>query len=782
MTALLRTSWALTLLALIVAASAQAQPAREVTGTVTDAETAEPLAGAAVYARALQVGATADVQGHFRLRLLTADSVAVEVSFVGYHTARRTLAPGERELSVALRPQSSQISEVSVEAEGEDRVLAPLAGVTRLRLEELANLPQFLGEVDVNRSLLQLPGVASVGEGASGLNVRGGNIDQNMVLLDGSQVFFTSHLFGLFSLFNPDLVSDLTVYKGGVPARFGGRVSSVIDVRQRQARGDRARVAGGVGLTAGRLTVEAPLGSRASAVVGGRASYLNWLLRLAERKEVKQSRASYADLGGRIDVRPGGGVAGSLSGYFARDEFRFGADTTYAYRTATGSARTTVPLGGQVAVTPSVTMTDYAYGFRSDDPALAYDYGARVTHAAGALDVVGDLNGGRTAEAGLSLNGYSIDPGDLDPSLDSGLETVDLETERGVEAAAYVSGSAERGGFQATMGLRASLWSRLGPATFPMLDPSLPAGTPSGTETRDGVVARYGGFEPRLALRYAFSDSTTVKLGYDRQRQYVHLVSNTTAATAVDRWTLSDPLVPAQVSDQLAVGVGRELAGGVRASVDVYYRWLGGLIDYRPGAQILLNPELQADLLPGTGRAYGAEVFLRRTQGEVKGWLSYAYTRAWRTVDGPTLDRQINFGDRYPAGFDRPHDLSLALSWQAEPLVRWAVNFVYGTGRPITLPTGAFRVGELVVPSYTLRNQARIPDYHRLDFSLSIGRPPEPGRARSGVLTLSVYNLYGRRNAYSIFFRQDPGTRIPQAYRLSTLGAIFPSISYAFTF
>ncbi len=769
-------------LTFVVPAAAQPDVARAVTGMVTDAETAEPLAGAAVYARALQVGATTDTDGRYVLRLMTADPIEIEFSFVGFETARRVVAAGDREVSVALRPRSGEISEVAVEAAREESVMAPLAGVTRLRIEDLASLPQFLGEVDVNRGLLQLPGVASVGEGASGFNVRGGNVDQNLVLLDGSQVLFTSHLFGLFSLFNPDLVGDVTVYKGGVPARFGGRVSSVIDVRQRRARGDRVRVAGGVGLTASRLAVETPLGARASAVVGGRASYLNWILRLAERKEVKQSRASYADLGGRLDLRPRDGVTGSLSGYVARDAFRFGADTTFTYRTATGSARTTVSLGPRASVTPSATVTDYAYGFNSDDPSLAYDYRARVTHAAGAVDVVSALTGGPTLETGLSLNAYLIEPGALDPSPGSSLDAVGLERERGVEAAAYVSGTVERGGLQATLGLRASLWSRLGPATVPLLDPSLPAGTPAGSETLDGVVARYGGLEPRLALRYALGDSTAVKLGYDRQRQYVHLVSNTTAATAVDRWTLSDPLVPAQVSDQLALGVARDLPAGIRGSVDVYHRWLGGLVDYRPGAQILLNPELQADLLPGTGRAYGAEVFLRRTQGPVSGWISYAYTRAWRTVDGPTLDRQINFGDRYPASFDRPHDVSVALSWQAQPRVQWAVNFVYGTGRPITYPTGAYRVGDLVVPSYTLRNQARIPDYHRLDLSLSIGQPRGPGSERTGMWTVSVYNLYGRRNAYSIFFRQDPGTRVPQPYRLSTLGAIFPSISYAFSF
>ena len=770
------------LLLVALSTGASAQDTHLLTGTVADYETKEPLAGATVLVGIRGLGTTTDAQGRFTLPLRADDSFRLQFSYVGYETDYRTVVMRtDRTLTVELSPRQDTIDELTVEAESDESVMAPLAGVGVVEIEELAGLPQLLGEVDVNRSLLQLPGIASVGEGASGFNVRGGNVDQNLVLLDGSQVFFSSHLFGLFSLFHPDLVDDVTVYKGGVPARYGGRASSVIDVRQRAAEGDRARGVAGVGLTASRLTLEAPLGDRASVVVGGRASYLNWMLRLAERAEVKASRASYADFGAKLSVRPSGRVQGALTGYFGGDRFRFGADTTYAYRTANLAASATAVVGPRLSLELGVAGTDYAYGLESDDPTFAFDYRAGVQHAAARVGLVGDLGANQTVEGGVEVGGYRTRPGTLTPGPASPLQPTAVDDERAVEAAAYAATTLGRGGLRATLGLRYSLWTTLGPASVPTLDPDDPSAVTGAVAYGAGeVVARYGGLEPRVALRYAFGDSTVVKLGYDRLRQYVHLVSNTTAPTAVDRWKLSDPLVRPQVGDQVSATVGRELASGVRLSVEGYYRWLHDLVDYRPGAQLLLNPTLGADLLAGSGRAYGAEVLLRRTTGAVTGWVSYTLSRAERTVDD--RGQRVNFGRPYPADFDRPHDLSVALSWQAAPRFRWGAGFVYGSGRPITYPTGAYRLGDLVVPSYTLRNQARVPDYHRLDLSLSVDEPRRPNATTRGTWTVSVYNLYARRNAYSIFFRQEPGTQIPQPYRLSTLGTVLPSLSYELSF
>ena len=752
-------------------------------GTIRDAATSEPLVGATVYAAVLGRGVTSDREGRYRVAVPVGQAVTLRFSFVGYQTVERAVTAGGAEtLDVELVELRGEIGEVDVEADAVRS--ATISGVNRLDMEELAGLPPFLGEADVNQTILLLPGVSSVGDGASGFNVRGGNVDQNLVLIDGSQVFFSSHLFGLFSAFNPDLVESATVYKGGVPARYGGRVASVIDIRQRDGATDRLRGRANVGTVSSRLSLEGPIGDRASLIGGARASYVNWMLGLAERADIKQSRTSFGDVGARLDLRPSDAVDAAVSGYYGADSFAFANDTTYGYRSANLSASGAVRLGSGLTLRPAVAATDYAYGLDSGDPLLGFDYSARVRHLSAGLAA---LAGGRrgTYEAGVAADYYGVEPGSLRPTESSRIQGIQVEDERGVEAAAYVMGSWTRGALAADLGLRYSLWTTLGPGRVPIAPPGggRPLAEPEFQEFGAGeVVARYGGFEPRLALRYAAGDDVTVRVGLDRLRQYVHLVSNTTAPSAIDRWVLSNERVRPQVGDQVSAGVAYDAPGGRHLTVEGYYRSLRSLVEYRQGARLLLNPALEDDLVEGRGRAYGLELLLEQRTETLTGWLSYTFSRAERVVDDASLAVPINGARPYPADFDRPHDVSLSLSWEGQPRVRWGANFVYKVGRPITYPTGAYRVGDTVVPSYTRRNQARIPDYHRLDLSLSMVSKHEPGERPRSKWTLAIYNVYARRNAYSVFFRQEPGTVIPQPYRLSTLGAAFPSLSYEFSF
>jgi hypothetical protein len=771
-------------LALCPMALAQGGPEVTLSGTIRDAQTNEPLDGANVYIEALRSGTVAGSVGTYRLSV-PLGTHEVRFSYVGYEAVVQTVVlDRSRVVDVSLRP-SAELEGVTVTAEPGARE-APVLGVTRMSVRDLERLPTLLGEVDVTRGLLLLPGVTSVGEGSGGFNVRGGNVDQNLMLLDGTQVFFASHLFGMFSAFNPDLVEDVTMYRGTIPARYGGRISSVVDVRQRDGRDDRFGVRGSVGLVSSRLALEGPLAGEAlTALIGGRMSYANWMLRLAERPELRDSRAGYADLGGRLAFRPSARLQAQVSGYLGTDDFRFGADTTYRYDTRNAALQASYAVSRGTAATLQAALSTYYYGFTSENALLGFDFDAQVTHARVQPALVWSPGWG-TVEAGAGADYYRLQPGLFTTVETSPRESLTLQPERAVEPSVFLSADVERGRWRFEAGLRYALWTTLGPAHLPVLDPALPRGPGSIVDTfqvgAGDVVARYGALDPRLAVRFSLSPNAALKAGYSRLHQNVHLLSNTTAPTPVDRWKLSDDRLRPQVGDQVTAGVHTRLPLGLEATVEGYYRWLHDVPTYRPGASLLLSEFVTAELLDGDGRAYGAELHLERSTGTVTGWLNYTLSRSERRAFAAVPADQINFGAYYPSDFDRPHDLALSLSYHESAWATWAVNFVYGSGRPLTLPTGMYDLGDLVVPSYTLRNQARVPAYHRLDFSLTVEAPAIPTGRYRGRWTFALYNVYARRNAYSVFFAQQPGTRIPQAYRLSTIGTILPSITYTFEF
>jgi hypothetical protein len=777
---------AIVALLLFSAPWAPAQGVGEVTlsGVVRDAQTNEPLDGANVYIEALQTGTVTGSIGTYRL-VVPAGTYEVRYSFVGYGTETRTVGLNRSQIvDVALRPDV-ELEGVTVRATPA-AIEAPVLGVARMEIRDLERLPTLLGEVDVTRGLLLLPGVTSVGEGSGGFNVRGGNVDQNLLLLDGTQVFFGSHLFGLFSAFNPDLVENVTLYRGTVPVRYGGRISSVVHVQQRDGRYDRLGVQGTVGLISSRLAVEGPIaGDRLTALVGGRTSYANWLLQLADRAELRGSRAGYADLGGRLTFRPSQRLQMRLSGYLGTDDFRFGADTTYHYDTRNLALRSTFTASDQISTSLDAALSHYAYGFGSVDTALGFDFGAGATHTKVQPGMLWAPGWG-TVEAGVALDHFHLQPGLLTPVDGAPMVTIDLDSERAYEASAFAGADVERGRWRIEAGLRYGIWTTLGPARIPVLDPERPRGPNAIVDTLHAgpgdVVARYGGIEPRLAVRFSLGENSSVKAGYSRMRQNIHLLSNTTAPTPIDRWKLSDAHLAPQVGDQVMAGVFGNLGRGFTAAVEAYYRWLHDIPSYRPGASLLLNPFITADLLEGDGRAYGVELLVERPRGTVTGWLSYTLSRTERRAFAQHAVDEVNFGAYYPSDFDRPHDLSVTVAYHESAWATWGFNFVYGSGRPITYPTGVYDLGDLVVPSYTLRNQGRLPAYHRLDLSLTVEAPAIPTGRYRGRWTFAVYNVYARRNAYSVFFRQQPGTRIPQAYRLSTIGTVLPSITYTFEF
>ena len=760
------------------------------TGVVTDASTRQPLADANVFVPALRMGTISDGRGEYRLAL-PRGSHEVHYSYIGYESQIvRVDLDADATLNVALAPRA-ELDRVDVVAEGELALDAPVLGISRLQLRDLERLPTLMGEVDVTRSLVMLPGVTTVGEGSGGLHVRGGEADQNLVLLDGMQMFFPSHLFGMFSAFNPDLLESVTMYRGTIPARYGGRISSVVSVRQRDGRGDRLSVSGGTGFVASRVAIEGPLaGERLTGIIGARISHVDWLIRLADRADLKDSSAGYYDLTGQIYLRASDRLQARLSGYLGADSFRFGADTTYNYDSRSLALRTTYAFSRPLSAAVELAASSYRYGFDSEDPLAGFDLSANIEHLRAQPMLIwapADTPFDATlVEGGFAIEHYSLLPASLQALEGSVRPSILLEREQGLEMAAYLGADIEWGRWRVDGGLRYASWATLGPGMVPVIDRTAPRGPAAIVDTlfyeSGEVTARYAGLEPRLGIRFAVSDAIMLKAGFSRLRQNVHLLSNTTAPTPIARWKLSDPNLPAQIGDQVSAGLQTELPHGFRLTAEGYYRLLEEVPTYRPGASLLLNPFVTADLLSGDGRAYGGELLIERPRGMFTGSLSYTIARSERRAISPRPEEQVNLGRYFPADFDRPHDLAVIFSYNESAWATWGINFVYSSGRPLTQPTGVYDLGDLVIPSYSLRNQARLPAYHRMDLSLTIDAPHIPRGTFRGRWNVTIYNIYARRNAYSVFFRQRPGTRIPQAYRVSTFGTIMPSVSYSFEF
>lgn len=758
-------------------------------GQVRNAKTGEPFIGATVLLVEAGRGTVADEQGRYTLSV-PAGNYTLRVRAIGMvEDQRRVSLQQSRTMHVELFEVSNQLREVEVSSKAPDHNVESLEmGVARLSIQEVRKMPNFLGEVDVLRSIITLPGVTTVGEGASGFNVRGGSIDQNLILQDQAPLFSASHLFGFFSVFNPDMVQDVTLYRGGIPARYGGRISSVLDVELKEGNKKAPILSGGIGLLASRLMVEAPLlKDKASFVLGARGAYPGLAMRYVPDKAVRDSDGYFYDFNAKVDYMISAKDQLMVSGYLSRDGFRFGADTTYTWSTATGTARWNHTFSDKLLSSVTGVVGNYDYGVEAETEPYSYTLDSEIKYKQIRADLNYEPSVRHKIGLGASSSWYQFSPGTLTPGSElSSLLHVHMPRERSVESALYLDHEymlSPR--VSVSYGLRYSLYYNLGPGDVYVYDPESPRRESTIIDTlsysNGGVIQQYGNFEPRASLKISLSENSSVKLGYNRMAQYIHLISNTTAASPVDIWKTSNPNLQPQIGDQVALGFFKNLQDNtIELSAEAYYKKLHDLVEYKDGARLLLNSTLDADLLPGEGKAYGLELMMRRKGKKLTGWASYTYSRALRRVNGPTPEERINNGNFFPANFDKPHDLSLVLNQQLTRLISLSANFTYSTGRPITYPESVSYIDGLLMANYSDRNQHRIPDYHRLDLAFMIDGTNKRNANRVSSWAFSVYNVYGRKNPYSVFFKPAYGGTIPQAYRLSVIGSAVPAINYNF--
>ena len=789
-----------TLLVLILfadALTAFSQPKQEysLSGYVRQAGTTTPIVGATIFIQSTRAGTVTGKDGFFSLPL-KAGTYPIRISHIGFVSQEISVEVNKLTLvTIELVSDTQYLEEVVVQTEAPDRNVRKVElGVTQLSIKNIRRIPAFMGEVDVVRSLLLLPGVTSVGEGATGINVRGGSIDQNLVLMDDAPLFNTSHLLGFFSVFNPDIVRDLTLHRGGIAPSYGGRASSVLDIKIKEPETERWSAYGGIGIVSSRAGVEGPvIGKKLTMLAATRLSFNDFLFNLGPAS-LSGTRANFYDFTTKVKWQPSEKHTLTSTGYYGRDVFKLPSDslsgveinassTQFDYETLAGTVRWNYGINSQMNLTTTAVWSQYRTETSAPDPANQFSLVAEVVHKQVKSDLSVALNDQHAVQAGVSAIDYYIQPNKLTPGPSSNALPFALPTERAFELAVYAQDEWKVSESTSVLGgLRYSALLNSGPTaarTYGTDLPRLPGTATTTTPYAAGTIYHTsGGFEPRLALRVNVGEGRSVKFGYNRIRQYIQLVSNTTAALPTSRWVLSDANIKPQIADQWSVGY---FANGKQneyeASAEVYYKTLTNAIDYRDGANLQRNAAPETDVLQGKGQAYGLETLIRKNKGAWTGWVSYTYSRTLLTINSPFLDEQVNSGQAYPANFDKPHTLNATATYRPSLRFSLSLNFTYSTGRPITQPYGRARLNNVVVPIYVNRNQERIPDYHRLDFSMLFEQDPARKRKVQQSWNFSIYNVYAHKNAYSVFYKFDP-RQLSDAFKLSIFGTIFPSLTY----
>lgn len=761
----------------------------ELTVIVEDGDNRKPLESASVLVEELGSGDITDENGRVRI-LLEPGNYTLMVSYLGFETLRQSIIfQGPGVLRARLASSAQTMEEVVVQANADRNVKSTDLGRQVMSIETIEALPPFVGEADILKSITLLPGVSVVGEASAGFNVRGSSADQNLILLGGAPLYNPSHLFGYFSAFNTDLIQSVDIYKGGIPANYGGRAASIIDLRFKRGNQENWEGKASLGLVSAKVSAGGPVFTdKLTIMAAGRASYSNWILKQVKDPDIANSSASFYDLNAIVDYDITEDFSLRYTFYRSADDFQLVSDTTFNWSNQNHTLSLQKSFNGKLQLTLLGVMAGYENAILDESPFSSFELSSKIEDKGLNFGAKYFVKEGHDIGIGVQTKSLTIFPGEIiSTNPEFPIDPFKVDTENATESGIYLQHNFELGRWIGiSYGLRYNRFRLLGSASIPVYDELLPRAEEnivSFTEYGDGeVVKEYTGFEPRAALRLSLGENTSVKLGYNRMYQYIHLISNTTTIAPTDVWKLSDPYIKPQKVEQYSGGIFRNFANNsLEASVEVFYKDIENLIDYKDGATLLLNNNLESDLLSGKGYAYGLELYLEKKTGDLTGWISYTYSRSRRRIIGSFPEEIINRGEWYPANYDKPHILSFVGNYKLSKRSRLSAIFTYSTGRPVSYPSAKFNYfnGENIA-YYDQRNAFRVPAYHRLDLSLTIDLNHQK-KWLAGDLVFSVYNAYGRKNAFSVFFDDVPGSP-PQAFRLSVMGVPFPSVSYQFEF
>jgi len=768
-----------TLLFLLFCLTISAQSRRfTISGNITDSTTGENLIGATVFVEELQIGTAANVYGFYSLSI-PEGTYRLTVTFVGYEQHSQTVELTQNtRLNIRLSPQTSALDEVVVSAVRRDANVSQIGmSVQQLSIETLRRIPALMGEVDVIKAIQLLPGVQQAAAGSTGFSVRGGGHDQNLILLDEAVVYNASHLMGFFSVFNNDAIKDVRLYKGDIPANFGGRLSSVLDIRTRDGNNQRFAATGGIGTISSRLTVEGPiLTDRMSYLVSGRRTYADIFLRLANDEGLRNSVLYFYDLNAKVNYRIDDNNRVFLAAYLGRDRF----ETSFAgmeFGNRTFTARWNRIFTPRLFSNFTFIGSMYDYYLRAEiSEQLGMDWRSQLNDYGIRADFSFHPNPNNHIRFGYHLTYHDFLLGEGGGiGEQSIIARFSQPNQLALNHSWYASNESSLGErFSIRYGLRYTLFQNISNGEpFDYLENY--AVRETATYRRGTIFHNVGRFEPRLGMIYQMSNLHSVKASYTRTAQFIHLASNSTAGSPLDVWFQTSPNVKPQMSDQFAIGYFRNFRDNMfETSIELYYRNMQNVIDFRDHAVLMGNNNLEQELRFGTGRAYGVEFMVRKNEGRLNGWVSYTLSRAVRTVD------EINYGQQFRSPFDRPHNISVVLNYELSR--RWIIsaNWVYLSGMPVTFPVGRYEIAGRYVPIYSARNEYRFPAYHRLDLSATYSFRRNDTRRWQSELNFSLFNAYGRKNPWTIMFRQDRENPHVTYAEMMYLFSFVPSITYNF--
>lgn len=757
------------------------------TGRVINERTGEPVINASLFIDKLNLGVITDQYGYYTINLpiglytLNVQSIGMKDSKYQVHVY------SDGALNIELKEQVRMLKEVVVSAQKGSNITRQM-GVERLNIDVIKRVPTVFGEADVMKVVLTLPGVKTVGEISSGFNVRGGSSDQNLVLMNGSTIYNPSHFFGMFSVFNPELVKDIELYKSSIPAKFGSRLSSVLDINLRE--GNKKNITGlaGVGPVTSRFNIEGPLvKDKTSFIVGARSTYANWLLKLLP-SPYNKSKASFYDANVSITHKINGKNEVYLTGYVSNDNFTLASDTSYGYSNKNLGLKWKHNFSNKLLSYFSTGYDQYSYNVKGDKNKVnAYALSFDVNQLYFKSDFTYFANSVHKLDFGMGSIRYTLHPGSFQPRGKESLVTPDVVSpEQAFESAAYLS---DRISFtpKATLdlGIRYSMFNYIGAKDVNYYAVGLPRDESTIVETKSykagKIINTYHGPEYRASFKYLFTESFSVKASYNSLQQYIHMLSNTTAIAPTDIWKLSDPNIKPQRGDQVSLGFYKNLKSNtIETSLEVYYKKIKDYLDYKPGATLVMNHHVETETINTKGQAYGLELMIKKTAGKLNGWISYAYSRILLKMDDPTVGTPVNNGHWYPANYDKPHDITTVANFKVNHRFSLSTNVTYSTGRPITLPTGRFYYAGAQRLMYSDRNAYRIPDYFRTDFSMNIDGNHKVHQKTHNSWTVGLYNLTGRRNAFSVYYVSENGE--VKSYRLSIFGSIIPFVNFNIKF
>jgi hypothetical protein len=750
-----------------------------ISGFIRDAKTGETLTGAIVYPKEMPtIGITSNSYGYFSLTL-PVGKYSLIVQFLGYKTKIIPLDLKENmKISFDMEEESIALKEITITGEKNNNNVVQSELISKIDVKEIQNIPVILGEKDILKTIQLLPGVTPAGEGNAGFYVRGGGVDQNLILLDEAPVYNPSHLLGFFSTFNSDAIKDITLYKGGFPAEYGGRLSSVVDIKMNDGNNKEYHVSGGIGLIASRLSIEGPIvKNKGSFMIAARRTYADLFLKLLSRNGpdsiASKSTLYFYDLNMKANYQLTEKDRLYFSCYLGRDDFNLGGTVGLNWGNVTATARWNHIINDKLFSNTSLIYSKYSYNFN-------VAVGNNTMHVLSEIqdwnlkeDLNYYLNSNNTIKFGFNAIYHTFVPSKVDSTVIFHVRSVD--NRYALENALYISNDQTISAhLKATYGLRYSLFSSIGPGTIYTYNQVADV-VDSATYPKGKIFNTYGGLEPRLLMNYIINDSSSVKISYARTRQYIHLLSNTTSSTPFDLWVPSNINIKPEIADQYTLGYFRNFSNNMyETSVEVYYKTLQNQIDYRNGANLILNNKVESQLVFGKGWGYGVEFLIRKKYGKLTGWISYTLSKAKRQFP------DINNGNVFLAKQDRPNNIAIVGMYELNPKLTFSATWIFISGNPVTFPSGRYAVDGNIVPYYTERNGYRMPDYHRLDIGLTWQR--KKTASFESNWNFSIYNVYARANAYAINFQQDPNDHTKmQAVQLS-LFRFVPAITYNFKF